>query len=1255
MEIKLNFKYQLLILFNVICISLSSLAVSSQKIAFQSDPAVGLPRVFIPDGASDNNYSGKPLIDNEGKLLIPGFSILSGSNKKGYLTLTRLLKNGDIDTSFAQNGTVIFDDTFVTNTPIVKSPHITIDQLNRILVVIPTDFELDGSAHPVKVLRLLTNGQIDTTFGNINHTAVSSSSYYSTFSVHTDILNRILVTVRNTAGYGYDYYYALRFTEKGQLDTSFGENGKLYVSRDKFNLDIDDNNNLLVATQYMSRDDFGVSISAEISLKKYNSLGEFDQEFFNNTKVAFPYEGITPMGVPYRVKAVKNNKWLLLARPNDWRLEPQLVRFHSDGTVDPSFGNEGKITLSQNLSNHSHFINQGNAYLVSHLSAKYDEQQEYVGVNIIKEKFTLDGTKDIHYGEAGTVNYNFDLAGITKTPLFINNSNDEIVISHSVINNDNNSTDINVMQLTNEGMLDESFAVNGIQLVDSDIGQEVSVSHFALDAKGNILSTAKSPKPLMIRFKTNGELDTQFGDNGVVNLIPLSTEEHAPKLVSNLYNELYIYSTSINESAIAKYSDTGVLDSDFAADGFLYLEVDYASVFIDDKVIYVLGQGKETLNLVLYKFSLDGEIIPGYEGKVIGKWFGLNDIYLDETNHFILLGHNNVLRVDLDGNIDSTFYNQDEYTHDLLQNWFWTTKLITDNNGNIHIIGFMSFLDYINGKGTIVKLFSDGYLDTKFADNGYLTVDYSENHTQFDTTIMQDVANNLLVFGHTNYVETANYSDVPEVGLSHLMRFKSNGEVDNSFNEQGALIIKDTLGLKNEKSSFLAAPQDNYFLTNGQRHSIDVNLVDKKNKFTSYLNEGKVELITYSELHLRYSELAEYQDITLTKTPSNGILFIDENNNQKKDEEEIALSLGNKITLENILTFKLYIQVINTASSVLAYTKGETEAEVPINLIVNAIPKLEYVTTKFGSEIDKVDLNFSEAVFGLDISDIVLSNSKVTNLIGSGNKYEMQLENGLKPNSILSIEQNAFSDYHQLTNQPITLILNQYPELEITTSSASPTDDDTVIFELKFNYTDNILLNEAHVQLKTTNNVEGKVSIVNEGDGKAQVIVKEITGAGELSILIAKESALFKEKTLITNVESSSITITYSDPIATADITSLNANTDVYIDVLANDTDPQNTSLIITAATAILGTVEIVEDKLHYTAKTNFVGADVITYTIENEYGLSASAEVKMTVKAVEAPVTEDKKSSGSLYLMLLMMCLLVLLNKGGVLAFHRR
>jgi ELWxxDGT repeat protein len=124
------------------------------------------------------------------------------------------------------------------------------------------------------------------------------------------------------------------------------------------------------------------------------------------------------------------------------------------------------------------------------------------------------------------------------------------------------------------------------------------------------------------------------------------------------------------------------------------------------------------------------------------------------------------------------------------------------------------------------------------------------------------------------------------------------------------------------------------------------------------------------------------------------------------------------------------------------------------------------------------------------------------------------------------------------------------------------------------------------------------------------------------------------------------VTVVAVAPITTVDAASLNANSDIQIDVLQNDTDPQNSVLTITAATATSGEVEVVNGMLRYTAKAYFVGSDVITYTIENEFGLSASAEVQVTVKAVEEVVTEDKKSSGSVYLMLLMLCSFVLFNR---------
>ncbi|MBY7705885.1 cadherin-like domain-containing protein, partial [Vibrio harveyi] len=82
-------------------------------------------------------------------------------------------------------------------------------------------------------------------------------------------------------------------------------------------------------------------------------------------------------------------------------------------------------------------------------------------------------------------------------------------------------------------------------------------------------------------------------------------------------------------------------------------------------------------------------------------------------------------------------------------------------------------------------------------------------------------------------------------------------------------------------------------------------------------------------------------------------------------------------------------------------------------------------------------------------------------------------------------------------------------------------------------------------------------------------------------------------------------------------------DTAVTIDVLANDSDPENDTLTITAASvpAEQGTVTIVDGKLVFTPAENFNGDATISYTISDGQ-LTDDATVAVTVNPVnDAPV----------------------------------
>jgi len=98
-------------------------------------------------------------------------------------------------------------------------------------------------------------------------------------------------------------------------------------------------------------------------------------------------------------------------------------------------------------------------------------------------------------------------------------------------------------------------------------------------------------------------------------------------------------------------------------------------------------------------------------------------------------------------------------------------------------------------------------------------------------------------------------------------------------------------------------------------------------------------------------------------------------------------------------------------------------------------------------------------------------------------------------------------------------------------------------------------------------------------------------------------------------------------PIANPDSATVNEDsTNNPINVLANDTDPENNTLSVTSATAGNGTTSILGNgTVRYTPNPNFNGQDTINYSISDGNGGNASSTVTVTVNPLpDAPVANN-------------------------------
>ncbi|KIN72244.1 cadherin-like domain-containing protein [Sulfitobacter guttiformis] len=153
-------------------------------------------------------------------------------------------------------------------------------------------------------------------------------------------------------------------------------------------------------------------------------------------------------------------------------------------------------------------------------------------------------------------------------------------------------------------------------------------------------------------------------------------------------------------------------------------------------------------------------------------------------------------------------------------------------------------------------------------------------------------------------------------------------------------------------------------------------------------------------------------------------------------------------------------------------------------------------------------------------------------------------------------------------------------------------------------------------------------TLVNNGDGTVTFTpATEFTGVATISYTISDGDL----------TDSAVHTVTVSDgvgsgfaPVAVDDTAVTDEETAVTIDVLTNDTDPEDDPLTITEATSNDGTVTITADgQLVFTPNPDFFGEAIIDYTITDGNGGFDDARVFVTVNNInDAPVAVDDSAA---------------------------
>ncbi len=255
-----------------------------------------------------------------------------------------------------------------------------------------------------------------------------------------------------------------------------------------------------------------------------------------------------------------------------------LARYHTDGSLDNSFGTSGIVTTSI----------QGNPAVAQSIAIQADGKIVLGGFS---NNFLVDGSSCVvvRYNTDGSLDQTFSNGGIAITDIIPGsglNAVDQIrdlkvQPDGKIVSAGFAADKIALIRHNSDGSLDQSFGSGGI-IAHNTTGV---IDAVAIQNNGSITVAGFQNNPysdfMLVRFDNSGNLDSTFGTSGVV-ISPLGPKQDgAAALLFQADQKMLagglIFKDSINQFVLARYNTNGTLDPTFGTNGFVTTQADSAS------------------------------------------------------------------------------------------------------------------------------------------------------------------------------------------------------------------------------------------------------------------------------------------------------------------------------------------------------------------------------------------------------------------------------------------------------------------------------------------------------------------------------------------------------------------------------------------------------------------------------------------------------------------------------------------------------
>lgn len=572
-----------------------------------------------------------------------------------------------------------------------------------------------------------------------------------------------------------ELFALVRYDSEGSLDTSFGGDGEVTTN---FGISyshasavaIQADGNIVAAGMGW---DYYVPGTYNFAVARYTPDGTLDSSFDVDGKALIDF------GVDHyetvRGIAIQADGKIVVTGLSDPAWAFAVARLNPDGSLDATFDGDGKVTteFGTPYGNRAESIalQADGQILIAGTTGEFD-------FALVKLNAS-DGSLDNSFGVGGKVTTTFFTLSNEQEHRAVIQPDGKIVTAGWGVGISNGTT-VTLARYNPDGSLDATFGLGGKVSTDAVGG---NVGGIALQSDGRIVvSCIDGNEVAAIRYNANGSIDTEFGVQGLART-GLTGDSYSNTVAIEPNGKIVVAGGSGgdfyngSDFAVARLNVDGTLDLSFGGDGSVRTDLggrESISGIVIDHDGRIVAAGVSGVARYLDDGSLDTAF--GLGGSGYSQVGGGSSVVVDGTNRVIVGGgypwydtKADVIRLSSDGSLDTSFGTAGHATIDFGGRLGSINALAIDPSGRIAVAGQSIFLDSVYNSSTdfaVTLLNPDGFLDLGFGTDGKVTTNFANGNFATVNGAIFDSAGRLVVSGYT---VNGSYTNDGKVALARYL------------------------------------------------------------------------------------------------------------------------------------------------------------------------------------------------------------------------------------------------------------------------------------------------------------------------------------------------------------------------------------------------------------------------------------------------------------------------------------------------------